>query len=497
MKNLLRVLCFIIVFLVIFVNLDNAFYDHSSGWEATDDWSRQQFDVVFMGNSHVYCNINPVIVNDALNINSIDLASSNQPSEITYFYLKELLKKTTPRALVIEANILNSSVDYLYDTDKQGVLYQSIDGVRNPFARAQMVYSLIPVDKWFEAYSSLFRPIETWTRYERLGSSENYDSLLGYKIKDNILDSPIDLKRTEQEYKSAAGKQTGSLDSLNMTWFKRILDLAQRRNIPVYIIKSPISYFSPENSDMMLKVSELAQSYSVVLKVHDYNLDLVEMGLTQEDFFDSGHLNYLGASKFTEYLVYDLGNWLEIEPNFSSVGWLKGMQQEPLNDGKSRYTIDLYDGCLIRFITNSDNSGQGSVFSRNNTIILPNDVPLLYEIKAEKSCSYTYDHPQTFCITPLRKFRIEDIDITQNDCTLTVKNNFAGASVQYAWYVYKDGEVILKDMYKDNNVFSFNFKDVGNYRIKAYIRTMDRTDSKSLYVANVTVNNDGVTWEKP
>ena len=508
MKNLCKALCFLLVFVLIFTWLDNMFYSHDTGWEATDDWSGQQFDIVFMGNSHAYCSINPVIVNDALGLNTVVLASSNQPSEITYYTLKSLLKKTTPKALVIEANMLNSSVDMLYETKREGVLYSGISGFRDPLDRAVVVSRLIPVEHWAEAYSGLFRPLETWTRFSNWDSDYKPHGVLGYIPKDRFMADPVNIQDVERRYRESAGTRQIANTQADYKYMEKILQLAQKKEIPVYLIKCPIASFSVVNSDIMLDLTVLSENYPVVKVIHDYNLNLNEIGLTQNDFYDGGHLNNLGAVKFTEYLTRDIGQWFGIEPDFSRVGWFSGECCEPLSDGMYRYTVDLYDGCLVRFIAkNSDNTIIASTeFSRDNSIVLPmlgKDCRLSYELKASQPGSYTYDHPQTLSFildpSPLKHYSANAIEIIQDGNTLTLTNVFDEMPVQYAWYVYKGNEPILKQIYtlENNNSFSYEFTETGDYKIQAFIRTMDKAETRSIPAVAVTVDDSGLSWKKP
>lgn len=508
MKNLSKALCFLLVFALLFTWLDNKFYSYDTSWEATDDWS-QEFDIVFMGNSHVYCNINPVIVNDALNINSIVLASATQPAEITYYNLRSLLNKTTPKALVIEANILNTTVKKIYDTNKEGNLYKNNDGIRNPFERANLVLRLIPVDRWLEAYSALFRPMQTWTRLSKWNSRYKPYMVLGYRVLTGVFNKAVDLKTAEQHYREYTGTyQEQESVTLELSYLKKSLELAQKKHIPVFIIKSPISSYSKSNSDIMYELTRIADSYPAVSLVHDYNLDTSAIGLTQEDFYDGGHLNYLGAAKFTEYLTKDIGRWFGINPDFSKVGWFRGEHLEPLENGRFRYTVDLYDGCLIRFIAKNENKETiaSTEYSKNNSIDLPilgSNCTLEFEIKAAGPESYTYDHPQKieYILSPsdLKNFNTNNFSVTQEGNLLTVINTFDIVPVQYAWYVLKGNEVILKQMYttENSNSFSYEFIDPGSYKVQAFIRTMDKTDARSIAAVNVTVDQEGVEWRIP
>ena len=99
MKIIRKALCFILIFLGLFLTLDHIFYDKSNTsqvWEMIQDPKSKDIDILFMGNSQAYTAINPVVINEALNINTMVLSSSSQPMELAYSNLKVVLhyKKT-------------------------------------------------------------------------------------------------------------------------------------------------------------------------------------------------------------------------------------------------------------------------------------------------------------------------------------------------------------------------------------------------------------------
>ena len=96
----------------------------------------------------------------------------------------------------------------------------------------------------------------------------------------------------------------------------------------------------------------------------------------------------------------------------------------------------------------------------------------------------------------LDSYSTDNINVTQNGNTLTVTNTFNAVPVQYAWYVIKGKEAILKQMYtkENSNSFSYEFTEPGSYKIQAFIRTMDKADTRSIAAVNVTVDQNGLKW---
>ncbi len=100
-------------------------------------------------------------------------------------------------------------------------------------------------------------------------------------------------------------------------------------------------------------------------------------------------------------------------------------------------------------------------------------------------------------ISPLGSFQENDIRVVQHGNVLALSNSFDAVPVRYAWYVYKENQVILKQMYTKENSssFSYEFTEPGSYKIQAFIRTMDKTDTRSIAAVNVTVDQDGLKWK--
>lgn len=88
--------------------------------------------------------------------------------------------------------------------------------------------------------------------------------------------------------------------------------------------------------------------------------------------------------------------------------------------------------------------------------------------------------------------KVKNITIKlKNFYQLEVKCLADGADVQFAYYVYKNGEVIEKNPYSESNTFLYNLKDPGLYRVRAYARNTTGTDANtSKEIEFVGFDND-------
>ena len=493
--------------MVLFLTLDRVFYDKRNTfpvWDMIQDSEGKELDILFMGNSHAFTSVNPILINEALKIKTVVLGSSAQPMELTYANLKVLLQYKKPKAIVLEANTLVTTVDELCKQGREGNLYTNIDAIRNPFYRACMVAEVLDYRHWLEGFSQLFRPMLAWKRLANIHSQSgeygnlNYANLLGFLPKEGAyVKTSVNLAEREQkniaETKKEKGIATGeSTNTTSISYLHKFLQLTDRENIPVYIIKAPVARAG--YVEFMKEVERISLQHKSVKGVYNYNTQLTSIGLTVEDFFDSGHLNRVGAGKFTVFLTDKIGKKLNRKPDYSKVCYYKDEALEKLSNGLYRYRIDTFPNSLIRFVVKD---GKGKVlretpYSQTNYIDMKRigfNRSLYFNIKPVKYFPETISPEQTnFKFMKdkgvFENYDLKSLDIKLEGNVITVKNNYRRVPVYYTYVVYQNNKKLKEYPYSEQNVFSYKFKDPGKYMILAYVKTKDKLydDRKSLKV---------------
>ena len=109
-----RECCFALLFLLLTAVLVNFVSDvlrpaqttYGSTWSAFRAEPRDSLDVIYLGSSFAYCDVNPSVVYDASGLTGYVMAGSEQPLSITYWYLKEIFRTQSPAAVVLEGTSL-------------------------------------------------------------------------------------------------------------------------------------------------------------------------------------------------------------------------------------------------------------------------------------------------------------------------------------------------------------------------------------------------------
>ena len=512
MKIVCKALCFIMLFIGLFLGMDRFFYDKSNTspvWEIIQNPKSKELDILFIGSSHAYTAINPLIINEALGLHTAVLSSSAQPMDLAYADLKTLLHYKKPRVIVLEAYSVEGSAKDIYSQGKEGYLYNDLDGVRNPFYRACMVSEVLDWSRWLEGFSQLFRPMLTWKRLSNVINppesygNKKFGAILGFEPRSGInkegvrklvkmdvleqaniakLDLQPDEKTIVQDYNGF------------FPHFYKFIQLADQENIPVYIIKSPVARSG--YVDLMKEIERVSRQYKIVKGVYNYNTQLTTIGLSIEDFFDSGHLNRVGSGKFTVFLTDRIGDRLNRKPDYSKVCYYKDESAEPLPNGLYRYRVETFPNSLLRFVI-KDQKGKiikKTLYGKQNYIDMRrigyNNL-LYFNIRPETQ------YPDT--ISPeerdfkfmkdqglLQNYSKEYLEIEQQENEIRLFNRYQEVPVLYAFYVFRNGKRITQQAYSQNNKFKYKFSTPGKYEIRAEIKTKEKLyNFKSARIAPI------------
>lgn len=522
MKRVHKVLCFCIIFIGLFLALDHIFYDKSNtsqAWEFIQDSSSRDIDILFMGSSHAFTAINPVIINEALNINTLVLGSSAQPIQLTYVDLKTLLHYKKPKALVIEAFSLTRSVKGICDIKKEGYLYNDIDAIRNPYYRALAVGEVLDYTRWLEGFSQLFRPLMTWKRLIKfihpklIDADDDYSHILGFKPRTHLLnDKRINLKLLERksiELKDSISnsKEIYIRHKNSFVYLEKIFELAKKENIKVFIIKTPVANLDEFDARILNEVRKIAKKYKNVKGVYNFNEEITSIGLNISDFHDSGHLNYIGATKFTVFLTKRIGNLINREPDYSKVCYYKDSSFKKLKNGKYRYIVNSFPNSLVKFIVRDHNKKLvfERPYSKKNFIDMnrvgfdnqlffsvrpidfyPNTVPVeSVELKFIKDQGVLSD------------FSKQHLNVEVKNKQIKLENNYNKVPVRFAYFIYRNSTIISKQLYSDKKDYQYKFEKPGSYKIVAFIKTKGKGyDLKTVTLSPVIVDDNRIDLPK-
>lgn len=268
---------------------------------------KNNVDVLFVGSSHIFVNVNTGVLWDEYGMASFDLAGSVQPIWNSYYYIKEALKSQRPRLVVLDMNRVMENRDYI-DSGRIAAnnfgLRLSLDKIRSVKASSPkevLTHYLLEFPLYHSRYAELvetdFFPSRGAQSFMNNTSSAvkviSYNYWKGhvtYSTRERKIPRPKDFKTNE----------TGTLTPKVETYLNNICALCKENGIPLLFIKTP-GGTNINETKMYNRAAQIGENYGVSTVNFNYLIDDIGMDYNSH-FADRGHMNHKGYVVFTRYL---------------------------------------------------------------------------------------------------------------------------------------------------------------------------------------------------
>lgn len=400
-KTIIKVVSFILILCVVLNIANNVFkFKYGDGiYNVTKFYDQEDntVDVLFLGSSHIFENLNTGTLWDEYGISSYILGGSVQPLWNSYHYLKEALKTQKPELIVLEGFMTTWYQDYIDDSR----IIKNNYGLKPSLNKVEAIMTSSPKERWSEF---LLEYTQYHNRYKELSAADFlpnqncrlYDDWKGYGLNTFTTElTSVDV--------SDITKRTPLYDKCEK-YYRMILELAKDNNIPILVVISPYAGISETDKELFNTASDIAKEYDV--NFVDFNSYVDEMELDYKtDVADVAHMNYKGSQKYASYL----GNYI------------KSNYEIPDHRNDDKYDSWQRNADYIRqviynqqFVNNIDINSLGTLLNNSN-----------YWISI--SLDGKYDQNDTTILKLLNSLNITDTDykgiyLIQNNI-LTYKSN--------------------------------------------------------------------------
>ncbi len=307
MKNLCRALISIAAFALVYYGCSRILLLKSEdGIEQMQAYYLQKentVDVLLLGSSHTYCDVNTGVLWDEYGISAFDLGGAEQPFWNSYYFLKEALKTQKPKVIVLDITIPGIRSEE-YQLRVWSV--KNLFGIH--FNRNRIDATRISVPS--SSFETLLNPMnEMHTRYSDLDKDDFIDSnrsvnYKGFDLRDGIV--PY-----ETPDMSGVTELTPMTEKEEL-YYRKIIELTREEKIPLLLVSVPFPVYE-EAQKIYNYEFKIAKEEGVPYIDYNKGNHYAEMDLDfKTDMADEFHLNITGNEKFSKYLgaqlkeTYDL-----------------------------------------------------------------------------------------------------------------------------------------------------------------------------------------------
>lgn len=348
-KRIIQALCltlFIILFGVSYFCYDRLLSEKTTHGirQARDMYAQPHntIDVVFMGSSHIHCDVNTALLWEKYGIAAYDYSAAEQPLWITYYYLKEICKYQDPKLVVLDLYApARFKDDYQYT-----FLTDNFNGFRFSLNKLEMIADSCEFDRIWDFFPS----ISTYhLRFKELGQ-EDFDYVTMTKDERAAFKgyTPYYFVRPQEE-PEITEEMSGGITIKSEIYLQKIIEYAEEQGIHLFLIVTP--YITTNEDELVYnRIHEIADHYGLQFNSTNYYYEAMDLNF-ETDFNDHSHLNYLGSCKFTDYLgseikaTYDIPDRRGDERYESWDRHVEQIQQEVIDTArKQQEGVELEEG---------------------------------------------------------------------------------------------------------------------------------------------------------
>ncbi len=286
-KIFFHAIIFIVILILVLGQIADIMVDRleKNRWKTFFD-QPEEYDVLFVGTSHVYCSIYPMELFNDYGIASCDFSFSACKIPTMYYTLVEALEYASPKVVAIDLYYLSSNEKfderYIHSTLASYPLsYSKFLTVNDLFEnKDEKIEGLFTLAKYHDRWVKLGQPDFTPERNYHKGAEVRTQVFIN-----NINQSCIDKSVLPNDY------------TVGMEYLEKAIELCQSKGIEVLLTGIPYP---------MSEEEQIYFNYGYVL-AEKYNiryLDLINTEIVNytTDLSNESHLNSSGAYKITSYV---------------------------------------------------------------------------------------------------------------------------------------------------------------------------------------------------
>lgn len=256
---------------------------------------KDSIDLLFVGSSHSYCTFNPRLFDHYLKCNSLNLGTDSQSFSITYSAILEILKRQTPKVIVIEVYPIKREPSI-------PALRPHLDTMSFSVNKLRLIKNSLPITKWGNHLINTFYYHSRWKEFSILKKEEHkgyesWEERTNNKGFGGYVWDSVRYSLTYDIYEKIYNNIPNSSFSISENYLKLLEDLfkiCQKKGIKVIIASPPVI----DDYDVL----NILYNSSLKELMNKYNIDSIDFntGKTKYEkinFLDNAHLSLAGSDE--------------------------------------------------------------------------------------------------------------------------------------------------------------------------------------------------------
>lgn len=399
------------------------------------NYPKDSIDVLFLGSSHIGVNIDTEQLCNDYGIASYKLWGATQPMWNSYYNLVEALKYQKPKLVVLETLAMTHTIEY----QSYAEAFTNVSGMKLSLNKIRDIWASVAP----ENRNSVIVGFSTYhNRYTELNSDDFKNYYWNYnfnqaKNKKNW----YDVRKMPEPSISLAKRPFGEKQE---KYFKKIISLCQREDIPLLLISAPYS-MPDEERERLNTLKEYAEENNIPYLDLQTNYRSIGIDFSSDFGDDGGHLNSYGIKKFTAAVGEYIRSHYELPERYGDQYFAYSVPFEAqyaivkpfVGDGK----MEFVDTGVSLF---SDPECEWTIISRIDTTVKSNE-------KIYFSC---FSEGEPYRGLLVRGTGLDDIDVVVGDnyyCKVDLPQNrrFVALAITYKsgeYSIYLDGKKVYANV---------------------------------------------------
>ncbi len=266
-------------------------------WEGFDELQKNSLDFLFVGSSHFYNGVNPVVIYEKTGYTSYTMTCSGADMPTAYFLTNYALRTQKPQVVFLDVYA------FFYDSFyNEAIFTKCVDGMKYSKAKMEAIKDWQEIDPTISTAYRVFPILDYHNRWEELTEydftyKEMKDSWMGFAPCFHYETVTHDSFMTGIDYELPVS------DTM-LLYFSKMVQLCNENGIQLILVEMPCEMWDAHLNDT---VGILAEQYGV--SFWDFNLpgvyDTLDLDL-DKCFRDPNHLNMYGGTLFSYKLAEKL-----------------------------------------------------------------------------------------------------------------------------------------------------------------------------------------------